>query len=470
VVKGTNSSGIAIQGGGLPSESVYYVDLAVDVAETNDYAGQLAVANPPGIATNILNLPVVTMNAAAVATNFVLNRVVVATNAPMLTFTWIEAQVGSSNSWGGVASNFGFRMAGYTNHSLVERATTNIVQAMVVVTNDSGSTGTTLHVISVQAVSSNVLRTPAVATNFVNAGYTILESVANGLAHSNGVISMANSGPNTDGSQFFITAADVPGWDGGYSVFGHVVSGRTVVAAIAAVPVQGAGSRPVEDVHLHAVAIRREGTAAESFDIHGQNVPAPENGRMRAVASGANINLELELGQDTQTLFRESVSLDSWETTYDFGYYAGATMVITNPVPLSTLGDTYFFHVSRIRYPIPRTAPASIRGRTFTFYWDVAPPLIYQVTFNNNFLLPGEAWITDGTNAPVARQVFSGDGWSRSIYSSRLYFMDGSGTFGREYHYSLGFNPGQTTNRFTGNMVDVGSGIQYSISGVFTME
>ena len=71
-------------------------------------------------------------------------------------------------------------------------------------------------------------------TNFANAGYTMPEAVANGLLHTSGVISMANSGPNTDGSQFFITTTNVPGWNGGYTVFGHVTTGLNVVTDIAA--------------------------------------------------------------------------------------------------------------------------------------------------------------------------------------------------------------------------------------------
>ncbi|MGB4574153.1 MAG: peptidylprolyl isomerase [Kiritimatiellia bacterium] len=75
--------------------------------------------------------------------------------------------------------------------------------------------------------------TGVVSTNFSGPGYTMLDTVTNGLLHSNGVISMANSGPNTDGSQFFITVTNVPFYDGRYSVFGHVVSGMEVVRDIA---------------------------------------------------------------------------------------------------------------------------------------------------------------------------------------------------------------------------------------------
>ncbi|HYA58387.1 MAG TPA: peptidylprolyl isomerase [Thermoplasmata archaeon] len=68
-------------------------------------------------------------------------------------------------------------------------------------------------------------------------GYTIPDEFSPSLRHDGpGVLSMANAGPNTGGSQFFITLAATSWLDGKHAVFGHVRSGQEVVDKIAAVP------------------------------------------------------------------------------------------------------------------------------------------------------------------------------------------------------------------------------------------
>lgn len=72
-------------------------------------------------------------------------------------------------------------------------------------------------------------------------GYRFEDETDNGVAHERGVLSMANAGPATNGSQFFITHVPCPWLDGKHTVFGKVLEGMEVVDAIA----QGDGIRSV---------------------------------------------------------------------------------------------------------------------------------------------------------------------------------------------------------------------------------
>ncbi len=62
------------------------------------------------------------------------------------------------------------------------------------------------------------------------------------------LLAMANRGPNTNGSQFFITVAKTPWLNGGYTIFGKVVKGKDVVDAISKVPTSKPGDRPLKKV------------------------------------------------------------------------------------------------------------------------------------------------------------------------------------------------------------------------------
>ena len=63
-------------------------------------------------------------------------------------------------------------------------------------------------------------------------GYRFEDETNNGVRHERGVLSMANAGPNTNGSQFFITHVATPWLDGKHTVFGKVVEGLDVVDAV----------------------------------------------------------------------------------------------------------------------------------------------------------------------------------------------------------------------------------------------
>ncbi len=103
-----------------------------------------------------------------------------------------------------------------------------------------------------------------------NPGYKFKDEFNDSLRHSKkGILSMANSGPTTNGSQFFITHKETPFLDGRHTVFGEVVEGLNVVDSIANVKTYQEPNRkdkPMTDVTMNRVEIIRNGKEAKQFD------------------------------------------------------------------------------------------------------------------------------------------------------------------------------------------------------------
>ena len=86
-------------------------------------------------------------------------------------------------------------------------------------------------------------------------GYKIKDEFGEGLKHDDeGILSMANAGPNTGGSQFFITLAPTPWLNGHHAIFGKVVEGMDVVRLIGVVPTDFR-DRPREAVPMEKVEV-----------------------------------------------------------------------------------------------------------------------------------------------------------------------------------------------------------------------
>ena len=129
----------------------------------------------------------------------------------------------------------------------------------------------------------------------------------NNLQHTGkGVLSMANSGPNTNGSQFFITEVATPWLDGKHTIFGKVVGGLDTVDAIANVE-KGAQDKPKTDIVLEKVSVFSKGDGYKGYDaakifMEGKSKIAENNKAMMAKMEADKKKKEEEFAANQQQL------------------------------------------------------------------------------------------------------------------------------------------------------------------------
>ncbi|MBC2607322.1 peptidylprolyl isomerase [Pelagicoccus albus] len=187
-------------------------------------------------------------------------------------------------------------------------------------------------------------------------GYGIPDEIRADLTHSkSGILSMANSGPNSGGSQFFITVEPTAWLDGKYAVFGEIVDGLENVEAISEVPVidpDASNHKPITDVVINEVTILRVGTEAQQFDPRNYDVPNvlfPEiKMDLQATPQVARFDRRI----NANYLIKQSTDLENWETdeSLEPDYDVESEHSIDVSAPLASDGKV-FLEVTEITSP-----------------------------------------------------------------------------------------------------------------------
>ncbi len=281
-------------------------------------------------------------------------------------------------------------------------------------------------------------------------GYAFVDEFSPSLRHNSfGVLSMANSGPDSNGSQFFLTAANRPELNDVYSAFGRLVGGSNVVYAINRVPTD-ANERPLTNVVIHSVNIRRVGAAAQAFDIHAQNLPLVTNLLVSISTQGTNVSLAFSNRQFTDNRLYTSTNLTQWSGS-ELGIEISAQL--SNSISRGANEPQQFFRMAQVQYPASTLAPRNVLGRTLTLNFSGGETLV--VTFNSSgagtFTLngsPGNVTDYDWLQEPYRGFL------SPIIYSNvdpmvlRLDFQTGtSGTFAGNI-YLFGIFPDPVSGTF----------------------
>jgi len=197
-------------------------------------------------------------------------------------------------------------------------------------------------------------------------GYTFRDEIDPSLSHATAyTVAMANSGANTNGSQWYVTQGNQSSLDGSYSIFGTVTAGQTVCSALNAVTTD-TSDRPVTPVTISSIKVY--GPSLAGFNLNPTGLPKVLNGGTVMKAASSTFSLGYDHKPYSTYLGFHSPDLSGWSSFISSSYFhslppAAGDIDVTS---LAT-GSKHFYRLARVDYSSCYTAPVSIEGKTLRF-------------------------------------------------------------------------------------------------------
>jgi peptidyl-prolyl cis-trans isomerase A (cyclophilin A) len=226
-----------------------------------------------------------------------------------------------------------------------------------------------------------------------------------------GVLAMANSGPNTDGAQFFVTVAPYANGNNNYTIFGKLVSGSNVVYAISRVETDS-NDKPLTNVVIEQVAIRRSGAQALAFNIHSQGLPLITNPPVAITCTSGVVNLSFRNPLWAHSRFYTSTNLTDWSGA-GFGLEVAAASITNLQKTLEA--TNHFYRVAQTLYPEDTLAPRSLLNTRITLVPTSGSLLTVPLVLG--FPTSGNPFGVEGT---LASQITSYT-WSQEAYRGYIW-------------------------------------------------
>jgi peptidyl-prolyl cis-trans isomerase A (cyclophilin A) len=225
-------------------------------------------------------------------------------------------------------------------------------------------------------------------------GYFFKDEFDASLRHDGAyVVSMANSGKHTNGSQLFITAAAQPHLNDKHSVFGRVIAGQAICDAINSTPT-GVGDVPVTPIVIQSIDVY--GASLAGFDLFPATLPTVLNANPVLTRSGTTYTLAYEAHTYSGYTGYRSGDLSAW-ILWASSYFGGTPPVPTSDVTSLATGTRHFFRLARTDYSTTaaRFVPANLASRTFTFTSNL--PWVVVVTLDATGV--AGSWTLQGTGS-----------------------------------------------------------------------